>query len=259
MSALAGWRVLVPRPQGRGSSLVTLLAGEGAVAQAVPMIGIHPPTDVGRLDSAVVGLSAGEYSWVGFTSVNALVAVLDRAAHLALAPAIPADTRVAAVGPATAAALRAAGLPIDLVPEHCGSAATLAAIWPAAHAGESVLLPQSEIAGRVLADGLQARGFRLETVTAYRTLPEPLPPSVAADLGAGAFEAVLLTSPSTVRSVASVPVSPDTVLGAIGHSTAAAGTAAGLRIAYTATDPTDSALIAGLAAFAHRHPRRRQT
>ena len=41
MSALDGWRVLVPRPPGRGSSsLVSLLAREGAVAQAVPLIAI---------------------------------------------------------------------------------------------------------------------------------------------------------------------------------------------------------------------------
>lgn len=259
MSALAGWRVLVPRLQGRGSLLVTLLAQEGAVAQAVPMIGIHPPLDVASLDSAVIGLSAGEHSWMGFTSVNAVVAVLDRSAHLALTPAVPADTRVAAVGPATAAALRSAGFPVDLVPEHAGSAAVLASIWPTAHSGESVLLPQSEIAGGVLADGLGAKGFRVETVTAYRTLPQPLPPTVTADLAAGAYEAVLLTSPSTVRSLAAAAVHPNTVLGAIGRSTATAITSAGLRIAYTAVDPTDVALIAGLAAFATQHPHRRQT
>jgi uroporphyrinogen-III synthase len=259
LSALAGWRVLVPRPQGRAASLVTLLAREGTVAQAVPMIGIHPPLDVATLDSKVIGLSAGEYSWVGFTSVNAVVAVLDRAAHLALTPAIPADTRVAAVGPATAAALRSAGFPVDLMPEHGGSAAALTVIWPTAHSGESVLLPQSGIAGVALAEGLRSKGYRVDPVAAYRTLPERLPPTVTADLATGAYDAVLLTSPSTVRSVACAAVHQDTVLGAIGRSTATAITAAGLTLAYTAADPTDSALIAGLAAFATRHPRRRQT
>ena len=258
MSALAGWRVLVPRPPGRASSLVTLLSREGAVAQAIPMIAICPPTDVATLDSAVIGLSAGEYSWVGFTSVNALGAVLDRAEHLALTPAIPADTRVAAVGPATAAALRAAGFPVDLMPEHGGSAATLTTIWPAAHTGESVLLPQSQIAAAVLADGLRAKGFRVEAVTAYRTVSELLPATVSADLAAGAYEAVLLTSPSAVSCLTSASISLGTVLGAIGHSTATALTAVGLTISYTAADPTDASLIAGLAAFATRHPRRRQ-
>ncbi len=249
MTALDGWRVLVPRPLGRGSSLVTLLSHEGAVAQAIPMIEIVPPVDLAALDGAVMALAASEFGWVGFSSVNALDAVLDRAGRLALDPAIPADTRVAAVGPATAAALRSAGLPLDLTPDHGGSAAALAAIWPAAHPGETVLLPQSEIAGRVLRDGLHNKGFRVDVVTAYRTRTVPLAPTVAADLAAGAYEAVLLTSPSTARSLATAPIADGTVLGAIGASTAAAATAAGLRIAYTATDPTDAALVSGLVQY----------
>jgi len=256
MNSLAGWRVLVPRPKGRSSALLTLLARQGALAQAVPMITIAAPSDLGALDAAVLALAAGEFDWVGFTSVNALAAVVDRARQLALSPAVPADTRVAAVGPATSAALRAAGIPVDLTPGRGGSGATLAAIWPAAHAGESVLLPQSEIAGPLLADTLTAKGFRVEAVTAYRTLPCPLPGAVAADLAAGAFEAVLLTSPSTAQALAGTVIAGGTVLGAIGPTTATAATAAGLEIAYTASDPTDSALIAGLDRIAAHHRRR---
>lgn len=256
MTALAGWRVLVPRPQGRGSSLVTLLSVEGAVAQAIPMVAIHPTTDLAALDAAAMSLSAGEYSWVGFTSVNAVDAILSRANSLALHPVIPADTRVAAVGPATTAALRSAGLPVDLAPDRSGSAAALASIWPAARIGESVLLPQSEIAGATLAEALAGKGFRVDAVTAYRTLPHPLAASVAADLAAGQYEAVLLTSPSTAAAAAGASIAPGTVFGAIGRSTAAAAAAAGLPVAYTATDPTDAALIAGLVEYARQHPRR---
>ena len=257
MSPLDGWRVLVPRPPGRSSSLVSLLSREGAVAQAVPMIVISPPTDLGSLDAAVMALAKGEFSWVGFTSVNAVAAVVDRAAHLGLAPALPADTRVAAVGPATAAALRAAALPVDLTPEHGGSASALAAIWPVAHEGESVLLPQSEIAGPLLGQSLRDKAFWVQAVTAYRTLPKPLAGSVAADLAAGAFEAVLLTSPSTAQALARTVMARGTVLGAIGSSTAAAAAATGLNIAFTASAPTDAALVGGLAQFAAQHPRRR--
>ena len=255
MTALDGWRVLVPRPQGRGTSLLSLLSLQGAVAQAVPMIAIHPPADPGGLDAAVLDLAAGEYSWVGFTSVNAVSAVLDRAAHLALSPVIPADVRVAAVGPATAEALHGAGCPVDLTPDHGGSGGVLAAIWPAAHPDESVLLPQSEIASPALREQLRAKGFRVEVVTAYRTLAQPLPTSVAADLAAGQFEAVLLTSPSTARSLAAADVAAGTVLGAIGASTTAAALEAGLQITYTATDPTDASLVGGLVDHATAHPR----
>ncbi len=256
MTALDGWRVLVPRPRKSGSALVTLLSREGAVAQAVPMIDILPPDDLGALDAAVLALATGEFSWAGFTSVNAVGAVLDRAGHLGLSPAIPADTTVAAVGPATAAALRDADIPVDLVPGHGGSAATLGAIWPTAHDGESVLLPQSAIAGVALEQALTGKRFRVHTVIAYRTLPSVLAATVAADLAAGAFEAVLLTSPSTVRALAATPVDGRTVLGAIGASTETAALAAGLDIAFTASDPTEAALIACLTRYAANHPRR---
>ncbi len=258
MNALDGWRVLVPRPSGRSSSLVSLLSREGAVAQAVPMIAILPPSDLGTLDAAVMSLAKGEFSWVGFTSVNAVAAVVDRAVHLALSPALPADTRVAAVGPATAAALRAAALPVDLTPEHGGSATALAAVWPVAHDGESVLLPQSAIAAALLGDSLRDKGFWVQTVTAYRTVPKSLAGSVAADLAAGAFEAVLLTSPSTAQALARTKIAHSTALGAIGSATATAAAALGLSISFTASAPTDAALIGGLVQFAAEHPLGRQ-
>lgn len=257
MNPLHSWRVLVPRPPDRASTLVALLARAGAEAEAVPMIAIHPPVDLGALDAAVLTLAAGEFDWVGFTSVNALAAVLDRARHLALSPAVPADTRVAAVGPATAGALRHAGIPVDLVPGHGGSAAALAAIWPTARTGQSVLLPQSEIAADVLRDALREKHFHVETVSAYRTLAPPLPVGVTADLAAGAFDAVLLTSSSTARSVARTAVAPGTVFGAIGAATAVAAHAAGLDVSYTAADPTDAGLVDDLIAFARDHPRRK--
>ena len=120
-----------------------------------------------------------------------------------------------------------------------------------------MLLPQSEIAGPVLEQSLRDKGFWVQTVTAYRTVPKPLAGSVAADLAAGDYEAVLLTSPSTAQALARTTIARTTVLGAIGSSTATAATAAGLTISYTASAPTDAALIGGLAQFAAQHPRRR--
>jgi uroporphyrinogen-III synthase len=120
-----------------------------------------------------------------------------------------------------------------------------------------VLLPQSDIAARTLEEALRDKGFWVQTVTAYRTVPKPLASSVAADLAAGAFEAVLLTSPSTAQSLARTVISSGTVLGAIGSSTATAASAAGLPIAYTASAPTDAALVGGLVQFAAQNPPRR--
>ena len=257
MTALTDWRVLVPRRAGRGSSLATLLELEGALAHTVPLIGIEPPTDSGALDLALLALSRGSYDWVGFASVNAVDAVVVRAGERQLSPVVPAGTRVAAVGASTAAALRQANLRVDLCPTGAGSAAALASCWPAAHPGGTVLLPQSEIAGELLARSLADQGFAVTTVVAYRTVEAPPTGEVAADLAAGRYRAVLLTSPSTVRALAAVPVAAGTVLGAIGASTAAAATDAGLPLTFTAAEPTDAALVAGLVRCAAAPPIRK--
>ncbi len=243
---LTGWRVLVPRPVDRAGELTNLLQAVGAEPVSVPLIAIAPPADPGPLDLALIDLGRSRFSWVGFTSVNAVDAVIRRAAELGVDPAIPADTRVAAVGAATTAALRNAGLPVDLQPAGSGSAEALAAQWPTARPGEPVLLPRSDIARPGLPDALLAKGYRVETVTAYRTVVQPLSAELTADLLADRFDAILLTSPSCVTALADAPIGPTVVLGAIGRPTAAAVAAAGRSVTFVALQPTTTALIEGL-------------
>ena len=252
---LAGWRVLVPRPAERATPLADALRELGAEPVAVELISIERPEDAAPLDLALVDLAQARYDWVGFTSVNALDAVLRRAAELGLAPVVPASTRVAAVGPATTAALRTAGLPVDLVPGDGGSAAALGECWPSAPGDAAVFLPRSDLAPSGLPHALAAKGYRVDAVTAYRTVVNPVPVAVAAELAAGSFDAVLLTSPSTVAALRAVDVAPSTVLGAIGDPTTRAGANAGRRVHFTANRPTARALADALADFAATHPR----
>ncbi len=247
---LAGWRVLVPRPADRSADLVDALAARGAEVVAVPFLAIGPPADGPALDAAVRALSSGRYAWVGFTSVNALRAVTRRSADLGLPAGVPTHTRVAAVGPGTAHAIREAGLPVDLVPAVGGSAAALAELWPAAASGEAVLLPRSDRAVATLPDALLAKGYRVDAVVAYGTGTVPLDGDLAADLASGVIRAVLLTSPSTVEPLRGVRVADTVALGAIGAPTAQAVRDAGLRLAFVADQPSARGLVDGLVAFA---------
>ncbi len=244
---LSGLRVLVPRPAGRATELVDALTDAGAVAEVVELIGIEPPADPSGLDLAVHGMSHGEFGWVAFTSVNAVEAVLARAAELALAPAISVDTRVAAVGPATSRALRSAGLAVDLMPPDRSSAAALARMFPDAVGDRPVLLPRSDLAPSTLPDALAAKGYRVQSVVAYRTVVRPPAAGVAGRLAAGEFTAVLFTSPSTVQALAGVPIVA--AFGAIGEPTRAAATAAGREISFVATEPGAHSFVAALIAY----------
>jgi uroporphyrinogen-III synthase len=240
----AGRRVLVPRAEGAGDALVTLLAEAGLAPDPVVLLTIGRPSDEAAFDVAVLALAAGDYDWVGFASAHGAAAVARRAAELGVA--VPADTRVAAVGAATAAALRSAGIPVDLWPPHGGTAAVLVDLWPHATGGERVLLPSSEIGLTVLADGLAAKGYRVDRVAAYAPRPLPASDAVAADLRGGAYDAVLLTSPSLARAVADVGPADGVRMVAIGSTTAAGAVAVGLRVDAVADDPTPAGLLAAL-------------
>ena len=97
------------------------------------------------------------------------------------------------VGPGTAAAVRAAGIEPDLVPERFVAEGLLAVFPPGPG---RVLLPQAEAARPVLADGLRAAGWTVDAVVAYRTVPRRCAPDVL-ERARGA-DAITFTSGSTV-------------------------------------------------------------
>ena len=243
---LSGVRVLVGRPAGRADELLVALRAAGADAVPVPLIAIRPATDSPYLRAAVAELAAGVYDWVAFTSAAAVTAVLAAAEKLAAAPLIGGHTRVAAVGPATADAVRRAGIRVDLVPAGAGSAAALAASWPTDPAGAAVLLPRSARAADTLPDALRVRGHRVHTVTAYRTDVLPVPDPLARELATGAVRAVLLTSPSGADALAGTPLAAGTVVIAIGRPTAGAAARAGLPVTAVAARPSTAGLVEAL-------------
>jgi uroporphyrinogen-III synthase len=242
---LAGWRVLIARPAGRADDLVSLVRAAGGSPLHVPLIATTPVTSA-PLRAALDALADGGFSWVALTSAAA-VSALQAVARAADRPLrIAPSTRIAAVGAATAAALRGAGLPVHLLPETGGSAAILAAAWPVEPPGSRVLVPCSDRATPTLADALRATGHDVTTVVAYRTEILPVPEPLARDLADGRIDVVLLTSPSTVQALAGTVIAPGTGLVAIGQPTAHAARAAGRALAAVAAEPSAQGLVDAL-------------
>src|SRR4029450_5470612 len=115
------------------------------------------------------------YDWIVLTSVNGVAAVAKGLTGVA-------GSRVAAVGPVTAAAIQELGIEPAFVAKRASDdiAEGLGDIT-----GKRVLLPQADIAEPHLAEELRGRGADVESVIAYRTiLGEPamsgvLPPPPA--------------------------------------------------------------------------------
>jgi uroporphyrinogen III methyltransferase/synthase len=253
---LFGWRVLVPRTQQQSGPMVDRLAAYGAVSEVVPTISVEPPRTPHQMEKAVKGLVTGRYEWIGFTSVNAVRAVREKFVQYGLDARAFSGLKVAAVGGVTAEALREWGIEPDLVPSSEQSAQGLLAEWPpydeVLDPINRVFLPRADIATDTLVAGLQANGWEVDDVTAYRTVRAAPPPAPVRDaIKTGAFDAVVFTSSSTVRNLVGIAGKPHaaTVVACIGPATAKTAEEHGLRVDVLATEPSAAALVDALAEY----------
>jgi uroporphyrinogen III methyltransferase/synthase len=252
-SPLAGLTVLVPRARDQASGFSALLRARGAEPLEVPTIEIRPVASTAPLDRAVRGLAVGRYDWVGLTSVNGVAAVRARVEALGLGPEALTTAKVAAVGPATEAALRAWGVEPDLVPEVATTAA-LGESFPTRSSGVGgagrVLLARADLANPELAVLLRDKGWEPTEVVAYHTVPVgSLDPAARRRLDVGEVDWVAFTASSTVEGFLrgyGGPPPPGVRVAAIGPVTADTARAAGIRVAATATDHTIPGLVAAI-------------
>jgi uroporphyrinogen-III synthase len=208
MQALSGRRILITRARHQADALAQALESHGAAVLAVPAIRIEPPTSWNALDAALQTLE--QYDWLVLTSVNGVESFAARLRMLAetklsgsqllLPPA--RGLRVAAMGPATARALEAQGIAVDVIPEQY-VAESLAASLRNRVFGQRILLVRAKVARDVLPAELEKVGARVDIVEAYQTVV-PQESSVALrrifSVPGQAPDAVTFTSSSTVTN-----------------------------------------------------------
>jgi len=253
---LFGWNVLVPRTRDQAGSMTARLASYGATSDVVPTISVEPPRTPQQMERAIKGLVTGRYEWIGFTSVNAVRAVREKFEEFGLDARAFAGLRIAAVGGATADALREWGLEPDLVPLHEQSANGLLEEWPpfdeVLDPINRVFLPRADIATETLVAGLQDMGWEVDDVTAYRTVrAAPPAASVREAIKSGKFDAVVFTSSSTVRNLVGIAGKPhpSTVVACIGPATAKTAEEHGLRVDVLSAEASACALVDALAEY----------
>jgi uroporphyrinogen III methyltransferase/synthase len=193
---LFGQRVLVTRTRQQASALSVRLRDLGAEAIELPTIEIAPPEDWTPLDGAI-GRVAG-YDWVIFTSANGVAAFWERLAHAGLDARKLHGVRLAAIGPATAAALESHGLAADYMPDEYVAEAVAAGMGNVR--AMRVLLPRADIARPALADLLRRAGADVTEVVAYRTVRPNVDAGELHDLLEN-VTSVTFTSSSTVRNL----------------------------------------------------------
>ncbi len=238
---LEGLRVVVTRGPSQASALSEALAAEGATPVEFATLTIGAAADGGAsLGAAVEG--ADRFEWVVLTSANGVEAYLaarsaaDRAGH---------QPRHAAVGERTRQALERGGIVADFVPSSFRADALVAEF----ESGSGrVLYPAGSLAGPNISDGLAAKGWTVERVEAYQTVPvDPAPEAIEAVRSA---QVVTFASSSSVARFAQMvdPADiPETVI-CIGPATAATAGEVGIRVDRVADPHTIEGLVAAVVA-----------
>ena len=169
MSALPleGRKILVTRARHQAGRLSEELRARGAEVVEVPAIEIEPPDSWEGLDRAIRQIS--EYQWLIVTSANAVRALRERMRVLQVGSEALAHLRIAAVGSATAGALREAGLEPAVVPREYVAESLIEALGDQVR-GQRILLARAAIARDLIPDALRAREASVEVVDAYRTV-----------------------------------------------------------------------------------------
>ncbi len=251
MSALDGKCVVVTRPRDQAAPLCSELEARGATAMQLPTVAIRHGDATPELDAALHKLAT--YDWVIFTSSNTVDAVCARAAALEISPDAWTDTKpsIAAIGEATARALRERGMPVRAVAASASSEGIVSAVGNINFA--SVLLPQSDLARPELEHALKAHGATVHAVMAYRTVAQAPPKELLATALAAAH-AIIFASPSAVAGFmqgladAGAHHGTSCAIVSIGPVTSAALTRAGMTVDAEAHEASVAGIISALEA-----------
>ncbi|WP_245701492.1 uroporphyrinogen-III synthase [Tessaracoccus oleiagri] len=175
--------------------------------------------------------------WVVLTSAATLPALAE------LGLTIPTSARVAAVGEATAEAVRRAGHSVDLVPRGQATAAALVDAFPPGPG--RVAVPGSALSSPTLATGLEAKGYAVTRLPVYTVEPvERVPEAVQRAWDSGQFDVVVITAGSVGEAFASLlGWRDDVAVVAFGPPSEAALRDAGVPVAATAETQDADGLV----------------
>ncbi len=238
--SLTGKSVVVTRASHQSGELITALRETGAEVVPAPAIAVVPPLDGGQpLDDALLRLE--RFSWIAFTSSNAVSALMARAARRGVLKKFD-GLRLAAIGPSTASkVLSELKREPDLVPSK-NDGLSLAQAFPAPTPDDHVLVPMASDGRPELSDTLESKGWKVNRVAAYRTVF----PSLADDVVKRAIKADVVTfaSPSAVKGhIEQTGGRTASKIVAIGQTTAEECRVQGLEVAGVAESQTTEGLI----------------
>jgi len=242
---LFGRRIVVTRARSQSTGLAERLEALGAEAVNYPVIEVREVEDEATRRQVEAAFAAiADYDWLVLTSVNGVERFFSGFLQTGRDIRDLAGVKLAAIGPATAAALEKRGVRVAVQPSEYRAEALLEALGDVA--GSRILLARALVAREVLPEELRRRGARVDVIATYRTVA---PEDLEAPSSLGEVDMVTFTSSSTVSNFAAAAGDgvqeffAATSAAAIGPITAASLRDIGVEPALIAEDYTVDGLV----------------
>jgi uroporphyrinogen III methyltransferase/synthase len=246
---LFGKRVVVTRPRHQATGMVRRLEELGAIVFTLPLVEIRRLTDWSRVDDAIARLK--DFDWLVFTSANGVDAFLGRVLELKADIRALGSIKLAAIGRATADALRSYHVQPDLVPARFRSEELSRALGERAR-GQRILVARADRGREVLREELAAVA-NVEEIAVYCQVDVKASDSeVLETIERAEVDYIALTSSNIARALDRAVASRQSVtsgrvkLVTISPVTSAAVHEMGLPVAAEATTYTTEGLIEAL-------------
>lgn len=252
-AALAGRRIVLTRPAGSSAEWRTRLEAQGATVIDLPLIQVTKDVNLDTLAEVFQELS--RYEWIIFTSANGVKYFFEEFHRVHDDIRSIGLVRIAAVGEATAAAVREQHLRVDIQPRKASGDEL---------AKELISRESMDSAKVLVVTGNRNRDTLVEKLHEARTIVDQLPvykteetdlaaDPVAADFRAKGADAILFASPSAAQSffdqAAALKLGAKAMrplAGSIGATTTAAMKQLGLPVDFEAGEASLDSLVAAL-------------
>jgi uroporphyrinogen-III synthase len=254
-ASLQGRRIAITRPREQAAEWRAQLEARGAEVVELPLIQVTKDIDKQTLADCMTEI--GGYEWLLFTSANGVRFFFEEFRRLFDDIRSLGLVRIGVVGEATAEAVRAQHLRVELKPDK----ATAEALAKELCARESM-----DSAKILIVTGNRNRDTLVKILTEARAIVDELPvyrteetdlskDAAAQDFRAKGADAIFFASPSAAQSffdqAAALKLGPKAkrpLAGSIGPTTTAAMKQLGLPVDFEAAEPSLDSLVAALAA-----------
>lgn len=250
---LADRRIVLTRPRESSVEWRMKLESLGAAVIELPLIKVSKDVNLDTL--AEVLQEFGSYEWVVFTSVNGVKYFFEEFIRVHVDIRALGLVRIAAVGEATAAALRDLHLRVDLQPKKAsGEELAMELIKRESIDSAKILVVTGNRNREALVEKLHEARAIVDMLPVYKTEEADLAGDpVAGDFRAKGADAILFASPSAVQSffdqAAALKLGAKArkpLAGSIGSTTTAAMKQLGLPVDFEAAEPSLDSLVAAL-------------